>query len=151
MAFHKPVNLNIMRLEFVRVEEANDLVNQIIEHHPHAIFLSDNNLKIKFFNHSFQKLCKCDKRDIIDHDFCAVIGCKECNKIDDNAEQHAKKCHMHELMSGSNLSEFALIRDFEINNETVTKHLHIDTHKVVMNEKKYRLVIIDDRTGDKIK
>jgi hypothetical protein len=29
-----------MRLEFVRIEEANDLINQLIEHHPQAIILS---------------------------------------------------------------------------------------------------------------
>ena len=47
-----------MRLEFVRIEEANDLVNQLIEHHPQAIFLTDHDFKVKFYNHAFQKLTK---------------------------------------------------------------------------------------------
>lgn len=140
-----------MRLEFVKVEEANDLLNQLIEHHPHAIFLADHDLKVKYFNHSFQNLCKCGKGDIIDHNFCKIMGCMECDKLNDNNEEHAKKCQMHELLSGSNLSEFVVIRDFMINNKIRTKHLHIDTHRVVMNGHKYRLVVIDDRTGDKIK
>lgn len=53
---------------------------------------------------------------------------------------------MRELLSGGNLSEVALIREFYINNKIVTKHLHIDTHRVVMHGQKYRLVVIEDRT-----
>ncbi len=140
-----------MRLEFVRIEEANDLINQLIEHHPHAIFLTDYDLKVIYYNRSFRKLTKSDKGDIIGHDFCEIMGCMECDKINDSAEEHAKKCHLHELLSGSNLSEFVLIREFTINNKVVTKHLHIDTHRVIMNGHKYRLVVIDDRTGKKIK
>lgn len=135
-----------MRLEFVKISEANDLINQLIEHHPQAIFLTDHNLEVKFFNHSFQKLCKRNKGDIIGHDVCYIMGCMECEKITDDIKVHSKKCQMHELLSGSNLSEFVLIRDFTINSKVVTKHLHIDTHRVVMNGQKYRLVVIEDRT-----
>lgn len=140
-----------MRLEFARVEEANDLINQLIEHHPQSIFLTDHDLTIKFFNKAFEQLTKRTKRDIIDHDVCDVLGCLECDKLDNTPEEHAKKCQLHELLKGSNLSEFVLIRDFEINNKIKTKHLHIDTHRVVMNGIKYRLVVIDDRTGHTIK
>ncbi len=135
-----------MRLEFVRIEEANDLVNQLIEHHPNAIFLTDNDFKVKYFNQSFQKLTQSDKRNIIDHEFCEIMGCTERGKIVERNDNFCKRCQLRELLSGSNLSELVLIRDFQIRNKVVTKHLHIDTHRVVMNGHKYRLVVIEDRT-----
>ncbi len=135
-----------MRLEFVRIEEANDLVNQLIEHHPQAIFLTDQDLKVRYFNKSFQKLTKSDKGDILEHEFCEIMGCTERgNKITSDSK-FCKKCQMRELLSGGNLSEVALIREFYIHNKTVTKHLHIDTHRVIMHGEKYRLVVIEDRT-----
>ena len=135
-----------MRLEFVRIEEANDLVNQLIEHHPQAIFLTDHNFKVKYFNKAFQELTKSDKGDIINHEFCEIMGCTQRDKISVRKSSFCTRCQLRELMSGSNLSELVLIRDFSIRNQVVTKHLHIDTHRVVMNNHKYRLVVIDDRT-----
>lgn len=135
-----------MRLEFQRTEEANDLLNQLIEHHPHAIFLTDHDLKIKYFNKAFKKLTKCDKGDIIDHEFCEIMGCTERGKKTNADEDYCKHCPMRELFTGSNLSELVLIRDFYIHNKIVTKHLHIDAHRVVMKGHKYRLVVIEDRT-----
>ena len=135
-----------MQLEFVRIEEANDLVNQLIEHHPHAIFLTDHDFKIKYFNKSFQNLTKSNKGDILEHEFCEIIGCTRRGKIIDNKDNFCKRCQLRELLSGSNLSELVLIRDFVIRNKVVTKHLHIDTHRVVMDGQKYRLVVIEDRT-----
>lgn len=135
-----------MLLEFKKIEEANGLVNQLIEHHPQAIFLADHNFKVKYFNKSFQKLTKSDKGDIIGHEFCEIMGCTQRGKLLDNNDSLCKRCQLRELLSGSNLSELVLIRDFFIHNKVVTKHLHIDTHRLVMNDQKYRLVVIDDRT-----
>jgi PAS domain-containing protein len=135
-----------MRLEFVRVEEANDLINQLIEHHPQAIFLTDYDFKVKYFNKSFQKLTKSDKGDIIGHEFCEIMGCTQREKITAKDNGFCKRCQLRELLSGSNLSEMVLIRDFVINNKVKTKHLHFDTHRVVMNSQKFRLVVIEDRT-----
>lgn len=135
-----------MRLEFVRIEEANDLLNQLIEHHPQAIFLTDNDFKVKYFNNSFQKLTKSDKGDIINHEFCEIMGCTQREKLNPKDNGFCKRCQLRELLSGSNLSEMTLIRDFIIHNKVKTKHLHIDTHRVVMDGQKYRLVVIEDRT-----
>lgn len=135
-----------MRLEFQRIEEANDLLNQLIEHHPQAIFLTDHNFKVKYFNKAFQKLTKSDKGDILEHEFCEIMGCTQRGKKLDAEDNFCKHCQMRELLSGSNLSELVLIRDFYIHNKIVTKHLHIDAHRVVMQGHKYRLVVIDDRT-----
>ncbi|HKI89583.1 MAG TPA: PAS domain-containing protein [Draconibacterium sp.] len=135
-----------MRLEFVKIEEANDLVNQLIEHHPHAIFLANGNFKIKYFNKSFQKLTKSDKGDILEHEFCEVMGCTQRGQSVNRSDNFCKKCQMRELLSGSNLSELTFIREFYIHNKIVTKHLHIETHRVVMHGQKYRLVVIEDRT-----
>lgn len=135
-----------MRLEFARIEEANDLVNQLIEHHPQAIFLTGHDFKVRYFNKAFQKLTKSDKGDILGHEFCEIMGCTQRNKLVNSANNFCKICQMRELLSGSNLSELTLIRDFNIHNKTVTKHLHIDAHRVVMNGQKYRLVVIEDRT-----
>ena len=135
-----------MRLEFVKINEANDLVNQLIEHHPHSIFLTDYDFKVKYFNKSFQKLTKSDKADIINHEFCEIMGCTERGKENSKGVSFCTHCQLRELLSGSNLSELVLIRDFKIRNKIVTKHLHIDTHRVVMDGHKYRLVVIEDRT-----
>ena len=130
-----------MQLEFVRIEEANDLLNQLIEHHPHSIFLIDHSFKIMFYNKAFKKLTKRDKADILEHEFCEIMGCCKNNQRSlDNANNQLK-----ELLSGS-LSELTLIRNFKINNETVTKHLKIEAHRVIMDGHKFRLVIIEDRT-----
>jgi PAS domain-containing protein len=141
----EPLNLLTMRLEFVRIEEANDLINQLIEHHPQSIFLTDHDFKVKYFNKSFQKLTKSSKGDIIGHEFCEIMGCTQRDKII-SENNFCKHCQLRELLSGSNLSELVLIRDFQISNKVVTKHLHIDTHRVVMDGQKYRLVVIEDRT-----
>lgn len=135
-----------MQLEFVKIEEANDLINQLIEHHPQSIFLTDHNFKVKYFNKSFQKLTKSYKGDILEHEFCEIMGCTQCGQIIDKKDNFCTNCQLRELLSGSNLSELVLIRDFIIRNKVVTKHLHIDTHRVVMDGHKYRLVVIDDRT-----
>lgn len=135
-----------MHLEFVKIEEANDLVNQLIEHHPQAIFLANINFKIKYFNQSFQKLTQSDKADILEHEFCEVMGCMQRGKAITRSDNFCKKCQMRELLSGSNLSELTLIREFYIHNKAVTKHLHINTHRVIMHGLKYRLVVIEDRT-----
>ncbi len=129
-----------MQLEFVRIEEANDLVNQLIEHHPHSIFLIDHDFKIKFYNKAFQKFTKSDKGDILEHEFCEIMGCTKHNKSFDNTNNQLK-----ELLSGS-ISELTLIRNFNIHNKVVTKHLRIEAHRVVMDGHKFRLVIIEDRT-----
>lgn len=135
-----------MKLDFQKIEEANDLLNQLIEHHPQAIFLTDNNFKVKYFNKAFQKLTKSDKGDIMEHEFCEIMGCTERGNIVTRNDSFCKICQMRELLSGSNLSELSLIRDFNIHNKMVTKHLHIDAHRVVMSGHKYRLVVIEDRT-----
>ncbi len=135
-----------MRLEFQRIEEANDLVNQLIEHHPHAIFLTDHDFKVKYFNKAFQELTKSDKGDILDHEFCEIMGCTERGMAITRSDNFCKVCQMRELLSGSNLSELTMIRDFYIHNKVVTKHLHIDAHRLVMRGHKYRLVVIEDRT-----
>lgn len=135
-----------MRLEFVRIQEANDLINQLIEHHPQAIFLVDHDFKIKFFNKAFQVLSKSDKADILEHEFCEILGCTRRGKLVYKDERFCKFCQIRDLLSGSNLSEMSMIQDFEIHNALVTKHLHITTHRLVMNGIKYRLVVIDDRS-----
>ena len=135
-----------MHLEFERIEEANDLVNQLIEHHPHAIFLTGHDFKVKYFNKAFQRLTKSDKGDIINHEFCEIMGCTQRHKPLNGDHNFCTICQMRELLSGSNLSELTLIRDFNIHNKTVTKHLHIEAHRVVMNNQKFRLVVIEDRT-----
>ena len=135
-----------MRLEFIRTEEANDLLNQLIEHHPQSIFLTDHNFKVKYFNKDFQKLTKSEKGEILEHEFCEIMGCTQRGKFLEKDDTFCKRCQLRDLLSGSNLSEMVLIRDFFINNKVVTKHLHFDTHRVVMNGSKYRLVVIDDRT-----
>ncbi len=135
-----------MRLEFERIDEANGLLNQLIEHHPQAIFLTDHHFKVKYFNKAFQRLTKSDKGDILGHEFCEIMGCTQRGKIIGPEGNFCKICQMRELLSGSNLSELVLIRDFYIHNKVVTKHLHIDAHRVVMGGHKYRLVVIDDRT-----
>lgn len=135
-----------MRLEFVRIEEANDLINQLIEHHPQAIFLTDHDFRVKYFNKSFQKLTKSDKGDILEHEFCEIMGCSQRGNTVTRNDIFCKRCQMRELLSGSNLSDLTLIREFYIHNKVVTKHLHIETHRVVMHGKKYRLVVIEDRT-----
>lgn len=136
-----------MRLEFVKIEEANDLLNQLIEHHPHSIFLTDHDFKVKYYNKAFQRLTKSDKGDIIDHEFCEIMGCTQREKIVPRQNNLCSHCQLRELLSGSNLSELSLIRDFVIHNKVVTKHLHIDAHRVVMNSRKYRLVVIEDKTN----
>ncbi|MCK5730981.1 MAG: hypothetical protein KAH68_07900 [Draconibacterium sp.] len=130
-----------MQLEFVRIEEANDLINQLIEHHPHSIFLIDIDFKIKFYNKAFQKLTKTDKSGILEHEFCDIMGCTKHNQGNLGAGNNQLK----DLLSGS-LSELTLIRNFNIHNKIVTKHLRIEGHRVIMNEQKFRLVIIEDRT-----
>lgn len=135
-----------MRLEFIKLEEANDLINQLIEHHPQAIFLTDLDFKVKYYNKSFQKLTKSDKGDIMNHEFCEIMGCTQREKLNPKSDGFCARCQLRELLSGSNLSEMVLIRDFVINNKVKTKHLHIDTHRVVMGGQKYRLVVIEDRT-----
>ncbi len=135
-----------MRLEFQRIEEANDLVNQLIEHHPQAIFLTDHEFKIKYFNKAFQLLTRSDKGDILDHEFCEIMGCSDRGKVVLQSDNFCKVCQMRELLSGSNLSELTLIRDFNIHNKMVTKHLHIVAYRLVMRGNKYRLVVIEDRT-----
>lgn|SRR5690606_17050280 len=135
-----------MKLEFQRLGEANDLVNQLIEHHPFGIFLSDSTFKIKLFNKSFQDLTKREKHEILDHEFCEIIGCTNHGNGSLQTNHSCKKCQMRDLLSEGNLSELSLIRDFNIKNKMVTKHLHIVAHKIIMGGVKYQLVVIEDKT-----
>jgi len=135
-----------MRLEFVRIEEANDLINHLIEHHPYAIFVANHELKIEFCNNSFKKLVDREKHEIIGKEFCEALGCIYRGNIIDIESQYCKKCRMREMLSGSSLAELDLIRDFKIHNNTTLKHLYFTVNRVVMNGKKLRLVEVEDRT-----
>ena len=99
-----------------------------------------------FRSNAFQELAKSDKGDILEHEFCEIVGCKEHGKDISQQNGFCQVCQMREMLSGSNLSELTLIRDFNIHNKMVTKHLHIIAHRLVMRGNKYRLVVIEDRT-----
>lgn len=135
-----------MHLEFVRIEEANDLINQLVEHHPNAIFVTNHDFKIEYFNKSFINLSKREKHDILGKEFCEVMGCTYRGNIVEVDNQFCKRCRMRELLSGANVSDLDLIRDFRINNKTVTKHLHFTTNLIVMRGIKLKFVEITDRT-----
>ena len=137
-----------MHLEFVRIEEANDLLNKLIENHPNAIFISNQDHKIEYFNKSFQKLADRKKHEILGKEFCETFGCiYNTNKID--AETNlCKRCRIREILSGGNISELDTVYDFVIHNKHVIKHLYFTTTRVVMNGKKLRIVNIEDRTSE---
>ncbi len=135
-----------MHLEFIKIEEANDLINQLIEHHPNAIFVANHDFQIEYFNQSYKKLVKRDKHEILGKEFCETLGCTYRGNIIDNTSNFCKRCRMRDLLSGSNVSEIDVIRDFKIHNKVKTKHLFFTTNRVVMNGKKLRLVEIEDRT-----
>ena len=135
-----------MHLEFVKIEEANDLLNQIIERHPNAIFITNHELKIESFNNAFIKLTKREKREILGKEFCEVLGCTYRGNVVDINNKFCERCRMRELLSGANISDMDLIRDFKIHNEVVTKHLRFTTNQIIMKGKKLRFVEIQDRT-----
>ncbi len=135
-----------MKLEFQRLGEANDIVNQLIEHHPFSVFLTDIAFKIKYFNKSFQNLTKSEKNEILNHEFCEVIGCSMHGKGSLDSNHSCRNCQMRDLLSDGNLSELSMIREFNIKNKMVTKHLHIIAHKIIMGGNKYNLVVIEDKT-----
>ena len=135
-----------MHLEFVRIEEANDLLNQMIERHPNAIFITNSEFKIEYFNKSFLNLAKREKHEITGREFCEVMGCTYRGSVLDNENQFCKRCRMRELLAGGDISGLDLIRDFQINGKMVTKHLHFSTNKIVMAGTKLRMVEVSDRT-----
>ncbi|MBN1820369.1 MAG: PAS domain-containing protein [Prolixibacteraceae bacterium] len=135
-----------MHLEFVRIEEANDLLNQLIERHPNAIFVANHDFKIEYFNKSFIKLTKREKKDILGKEFCEVLGCTYRGKVVDVDNKFCERCRMRELLSGANVSDLDMIREFKIHNQIVTKHLRFTTNQVIMQGKKLRFVEIEDRT-----
>ena len=135
-----------MRLEFVKIEEANAVVNQLIEHHPNAIFVTDHNFKIDFHNRAFQKLTRREKHEIYGKEFCETLGCTYRGNAVSPDKNICKNCRIRELLSGSNISELDIIRDFKIHNEVVTKHFFIQSQHIIMNNKKMNIVILEDRT-----
>lgn len=136
-----------MNLEFVRIEEANDLLNLLIENHPHAIFVTNHDFTIEYFNKSFQKLARRDKHEILNKEFCECFGCTYRGKNVDSESKFCSNCRMRKLLSGSSVSELDFIREFNIHNEIITKHFYFTTNRVVMNGKKLRFVMMEDRTS----
>ncbi len=137
-----------MRLEFVRIDEANDLLNHLIEHHPHAIFVTNHDFEIEYSNKSFQKLAKREKHEIHGKEFCHTMGCIYEESALNPEKSICKTCRMRDILSGSNISELDMIRDFKIHNEVVTKHLYMESSRIVMNGKKLNIVILEDRTNN---
>ncbi|NQU85400.1 MAG: PAS domain-containing protein [Mariniphaga sp.] len=135
-----------MNLEFVRIEEANDLLNQLIEHHPNAIFVANPDFKIEYFNKSFLKLTKREKHKILGKEFCEVLGCTYRGNVVDIENKFCTRCRMRELLSGANVADLDLIRDFKIHNKTITKHLRFTTNQIVMKGKKLRFVEVEDKS-----
>ena len=135
-----------MRLEFSKIEEANDVINQLIEHHPNAIFITDHNFRIEFHNRSFQKLTQREKHEINGKEFCETLGCIYKGSAVSPEKSICKNCRMRELLSGSNVSELDIIRDFRIHNEIVTKHFYMESNHIVMKNKKLNIVILEDRS-----
>ncbi len=136
-----------MRLEFISIEEANDLLNQLIENHPHAIFVTNNDFKIEYFNKSFQKLARQEKYEILGKEFCELFGCTFRGKPVNSDSKFCNNCRMCKLLAGSSVSELDIIREFNIHNEVITKHFYFTTTRVVMNGKKLRIVVMEDRTS----
>lgn len=135
-----------MHLEFVRIAEANDLINHLVENHPNAIFVTNHDLKIEFFNKSFIRLSKREKHEIQGKEFCEVLGCTTRGNIIEPNNQFCSHCRMRELLSGAGIADLDLIRDFRIHNEVVTKHLHFTSTRIIMNGKKLKLVEVEDRS-----
>lgn len=135
-----------MHLEFVRIEEANDLLNQLIEHHPNAIFVTNHYFKIEYFNKSFLKLTKREKHEILGKEFCEVLGCTYRGNIVGIENKFCSRCRMRDLLSGANVSDLDLIREFKIHNKPITKHLRFTTNRIVMQGKKLRFVEVEDQT-----
>lgn len=135
-----------MHLEFVRIAEANDLINHLVENHPNAIFVTNSEQKIEFFNKSFIRLSKREKHEIQGKEFCEVLGCTTRGNIIETNNEFCVHCRMRELLSGGGISDLDLIRDFRIANQVVTKHLRFTTNRIVMNGRKLRFVEVEDRS-----
>jgi hypothetical protein len=135
-----------MQLEFVRLTEANDLINHLVENHPNAIFVTNHEQKIEFFNKSFIRLSKREKHEIQGKEFCEVLGCTMRGNIVERKNEFCDHCRMRELLSGGGISDLDLIRDFRIANQVVTKHLRFTTDRIIMNGRKLRFVEVEDRS-----
>ena len=136
-----------MHLEFQRIEEANDLVNLLLENHPFPLFVANADFKIVFFNHKYMELTHKTKHEIEGHEFCETLGCMQRGELVKNDTGFCKHCQARELLSGSGMSELELIREFVINHEKVMKRLFIRSYKIQHKGEPLKLVLIEDRTS----
>jgi len=141
-----------MKFEEFEQEDILKLFNLITKEVDQLFFMVDQAFRVQYFNQAFSRYFKRNISDIIDKEFGAALGCA-------NMQTDQKKCAFtsycstceirkafHKVFSGtSEKLEFELVREFEIADETLVRHLAFKIIHIELSSSSYALCIITDK------
>lgn len=138
------------------LNESNEFLNILIDNISSALFIIDENYKVKNFNNTLKILFNKDEDKFLDHICGNALGCM-FTRTNDNKEvacgttEYCQDC----ILRASFIESFTkniityhkkLIRHFYINDKKTLKYFEYTTKKISYKKEKMILVIINDVT-----
>lgn len=134
------------------LKESNTFLLTLLDTITSAVFLIDDDIKVRSFNNSFKALFNQDENAI--NQLCGnALGCvfaiKEnapCGSTAHCGNCILRKSLLSNLAKNTPTDKVILEREFFINNKFVNKILQYSTRKLIFNKKEVIIVIVDDIT-----
>lgn len=135
------------------LKESNEFLNSLLDNINSAVFLVDENVKVRSFNNSFQTLFGKESDDILGKLCGNALGCvfavreeKDCGST-----IHCNKCYLrsnllHALIEKVPAKREIMEREFYIGGSYVNKILQYSTKYINYDSMKMILVIVEDVT-----
>lgn len=140
-----------MNFEEFSQDNLVSIFNAITSEMNEPIFLADQALRIQYVNRSFIDYFKRDIAEIIDQPFGEALGCG--NRVKDQRicsfTSYCGACEiradLHSVLDKTTeRSEFELVREFVIGDETLIRHFKIRISRLELNGLPYALVFMND-------
>lgn len=140
-------------IDIEKLKESNDFLNLLLENITSAVFIVDNNIKIRKINDSFKALFH-KKEDLVLGTRCGnAINC--VYTVDENAEcgetTHCGQCILRHSLIKTFVQKVPtfrekLVRDFYIDGKKIVKYFQFTAKYVTYNGQEMSVVILDDIT-----
>jgi len=142
-----------MTLKIKNLKDSSEFLNILFDNINSALFIVDNEIKVREFNNAFSLLLNRRAEDIIGKLCGNALGC--AFTVDENAlcgeASYCKQCDLRKSLIFGFTKQVPtdkqhLLREFYINGVKVPKHFLYTTRYIVFDGKEMILMIVDDIT-----
>lgn len=142
-----------MKLQIESLKESNDFLNILFENITSALFILDENVRLKSVNDSFSVLFQKREEEVLGKYCGNALGCffTVDEKRDCGSTSFCGTCKLRENLLKTMTQEVPvtkqiLARDFVIKGKREVKYFSYSTRYIHYNGEQYILVIVDDHT-----